>query len=407
MQMQQLCKRCQKVAPTPGKDWCYNCYLEYNGGVAPKQKSQAPPVQVSSQVRCANPRCPCDSWNGKAGEFCCRACRQGQSCPTRQHLFSPVSAAGYCMMCNATPQLMPALPICAPCGAKRLEQYKSLVKTMECVKFYDRDKPFYEFTNFWPVQIRGWDGKDYPTSEHLFQAAKFQQVRDDVAEMIRTSQNPRQAFDLAHQYVQFERANWLGMRDDAMRMCLKYKFENPYLREVLLCTQGLPIIEHTVNDKYWADAGDGTGRNMLGTLLVELRDTLLQQQQQQPNPQVAASPPQGAGLMPPPQVGLAAPQAYQMHQSPVFPPQQAMNSPHITTLPPQPYSTAPQLQGQSQPSYVTAPQVSPHVGQPQVWNAQGQLMQQSSGGNFGVQGMQIDAVGHTSQSAAVLPIKPQ
>jgi hypothetical protein len=39
------------------------------------------------------------------------------------------------------------------------------------ILFYDKDDPYFEFTNFarYPVV---WQGKRYPTSEHLFQAMK-------------------------------------------------------------------------------------------------------------------------------------------------------------------------------------------------------------------------------------------
>ncbi len=35
-------------------------------------------------------------------------------------------------------------------------------------------------------------------------------------------------------------------------------------------------ILHTTNDSYWADGGDGSGKNMLGKLLMELRTELRQ-----------------------------------------------------------------------------------------------------------------------------------
>ncbi|KAG5642608.1 hypothetical protein DXG03_002506 [Asterophora parasitica] len=39
------------------------------------------------------------------------------------------------------------------------------------ILFYDKDKPFYEFTNFSYHPVK-YNGKSYPTSEHLFQAFK-------------------------------------------------------------------------------------------------------------------------------------------------------------------------------------------------------------------------------------------
>ena len=41
-----------------------------------------------------------------------------------------------------------------------------------------------------------------------------------------------------------------------------------------MATGDAKLIEHTRNDKYWADAGDGSGKNMLGILLMKVREEL-------------------------------------------------------------------------------------------------------------------------------------
>jgi predicted NAD-dependent protein-ADP-ribosyltransferase YbiA (DUF1768 family) len=46
------------------------------------------------------------------------------------------------------------------------------------------------------------------------------------------------------------------------------------LRSLLLQTGDAEIIEHTKNDKYWGDGGNGSGKNRLGELLMELRTKL-------------------------------------------------------------------------------------------------------------------------------------
>jgi N-glycosidase YbiA len=56
---------------------------------------------------------------------------------------------------------------------------------------------------------------------------------------------------------------------------LKFKFtQHEELRKMLLDTKDSKLVEHTNNDKYWADGGDGSGKNRLGTLLMKLRDEL-------------------------------------------------------------------------------------------------------------------------------------
>ncbi len=56
---------------------------------------------------------------------------------------------------------------------------------------------------------------------------------------------------------------------------LKAKFlQHPKLRFELLNTGNSIIIEHTSNDSYWGDGGDGTGKNRLGKLLMETRENI-------------------------------------------------------------------------------------------------------------------------------------
>jgi N-glycosidase YbiA len=45
-------------------------------------------------------------------------------------------------------------------------------------------------------------------------------------------------------------------------------------REILLGTGDAAIVEHTENDRYWGDGGDGSGRNRLGVILVRVREEL-------------------------------------------------------------------------------------------------------------------------------------
>ena len=46
------------------------------------------------------------------------------------------------------------------------------------------------------------------------------------------------------------------------------------LRPLLLSTSSAKIIEHTENDSYWGDGGNGKGKNMLGKILIRVRDEL-------------------------------------------------------------------------------------------------------------------------------------
>ena len=50
--------------------------------------------------------------------------------------------------------------------------------------------------------------------------------------------------------------------------------QHPDIRAVLLSTGDERLVEHTSSDSYWGDGGDGTGNNMLGKILMEIRERL-------------------------------------------------------------------------------------------------------------------------------------
>jgi ribA/ribD-fused uncharacterized protein len=195
-----------------------------------------------------------------------------------------------CDQCQRQPlNASNGLRICKQCAlenVKRLSKAMKYFRPGQHIDFYNQHEDFYEFTNFYPVELTI-EGKTYPTSEHYFQAAKFLHTAPQVAEMIRLAPRPRGAFDIAHQYHQQERPDWMQVREQFMGYVLMVKFQNPYLREVLLLTGNLPLREHTVNDKYWGDGGDGSGQNRLGQLLEQTRAQL-----QQLQPQRSQQPPQ-------------------------------------------------------------------------------------------------------------------
>ena len=75
------------------------------------------------------------------------------------------------------------------------------------------------------------------------------------------------------------RKDWDEVKDDVMRKAVWAKFtqhETP--KRVLLSTGDSILVEHTKNDAYWADGSNGpeigTGKNMLGKILMETRDKL-------------------------------------------------------------------------------------------------------------------------------------
>ena len=71
---------------------------------------------------------------------------------------------------------------------------------------------------------------------------------------------------------EFERGDWASVKDDVMLRGVREKFvQHEHLHALLLATGDRHLIEHTRNDRYWGDGGDGTGVNKLGQLLMRVR----------------------------------------------------------------------------------------------------------------------------------------
>lgn len=142
----------------------------------------------------------------------------------------------------------------------------------ESINFYRTGDAYGECSNFaaFPFTI---DGKEWPTTEHYFQAQKF--AGTEFEEEIRAIPSPMIAARAGRDRKKPLRPDWEAVKDDVMRAAVRAKFtQHPKLTDLLLSTGDAEIVEHTKNDSYWADGGDGSGKNMLGIILMELREEL-------------------------------------------------------------------------------------------------------------------------------------
>jgi ribA/ribD-fused uncharacterized protein len=68
------------------------------------------------------------------------------------------------------------------------------------------------------------------------------------------------------------RADWEQVKDDVMREAVRQKFlTHADIQKVLLATGDEELVEATSNDYYWGCGTNGTGKNMLGKILMEVR----------------------------------------------------------------------------------------------------------------------------------------
>jgi ribA/ribD-fused uncharacterized protein len=140
------------------------------------------------------------------------------------------------------------------------------------IRFYGVADQYGEFSNFapFPITLRG---KVWPTSEHYFQAQKY--AGTEHAEAIRRTRSPMIAARMGRDRKKPLRRDWEAVRNDIMRDAVRAKFtQHPELATLLLGTGDAVLIEHTAKDSYWGDGGDGTGKNLLGQILMHLRDEL-------------------------------------------------------------------------------------------------------------------------------------
>lgn len=140
------------------------------------------------------------------------------------------------------------------------------------IYFYKINDEYGCFSNFAHYGFE-LDGKWWMTSEHYFQAQKFHGTKYE--EEIRLLDSPMKAAEMGRRRELPLREDWEEAKDAIMRKAILAKFlQNSDIREVLLSTGQEVIVEKTTNDYYWGCGTKGTGKNMLGTILMEVRDNL-------------------------------------------------------------------------------------------------------------------------------------
>ncbi len=71
------------------------------------------------------------------------------------------------------------------------------------------------------------------------------------------------------------RQDWGSAKVNIMREAIFAKFtQHRKLRKLLLSTGEAKIMEDTEKDDYWGDGGSGRGQNILGRILMDIREIL-------------------------------------------------------------------------------------------------------------------------------------
>jgi len=126
-------------------------------------------------------------------------------------------------------------------------------------------------SNFYAASFR-WECRRWPTVEHAYQAAKNLKYADLILEC----ETPGEAKRLGGQLSL--REDWEEIKVHVMLSLLRAKFYyNPELAERLKGIEEYIQEDNTWGDTFWGVC-EGVGENMLGRLLMRVRQELLIQE---------------------------------------------------------------------------------------------------------------------------------
>lgn len=146
----------------------------------------------------------------------------------------------------------------------------------DCVKIRKVSEEWGVFCNFARTPIK-LEGRTFKTSEQLFQLMKFKD--EEQVKAVYAANNPKMT--AKHWEKTHRRADWGQMIVDAMKFCLQMKYQQSQdFRDALEESKGKYIVEdQTTFRKLQPDTwgvkpvgDDFVGPNLLGRLLMELRD---------------------------------------------------------------------------------------------------------------------------------------
>ncbi len=163
----------------------------------------------------------------------------------------------------------------ATAGKKEVKAHGGEGLTVPEIHFYrSNERPYGVFSNLYRCPVV-YEGQEFPTSEHAYQAGKAR--KESVRNWILSAPSPALVAMAAHGLYTWDIApNWSKVKFDRMREVLHAKFsQHPDLRDLLLATGNARLVESATVDnpvnRLWGEV-DGKGKNMLGNLLMEIRE---------------------------------------------------------------------------------------------------------------------------------------
>lgn len=151
------------------------------------------------------------------------------------------------------------------------------------LKFYGhRDEKYGWLSNLYETEI-WYNNKKWDSVESAYQFAKFKDAR--IGNLVISMPDQKYVAMTGHLFnreaEKYYIEGWDLKKVAIMSKLLVIKFSNSALKKKLLDTKDRYLIENSKSDYVWGCGAKGTGRNLLGKLLMEVRDLY------QANPTVA------------------------------------------------------------------------------------------------------------------------
>jgi ribA/ribD-fused uncharacterized protein len=148
---------------------------------------------------------------------------------------------------------------------------KLSLDTSKQVFFYEQE--FYVLSNFSAFGVSH-KRNYFQTAEAAYHFLKFPEFHDIQVE-IQYAPSAHLAYKIAEKNKDKVRVDWVRIRADVMLEILFCKVDqHEYVKRKLLETGNRELIENSWRDDYWGWGPNRDGRNMLGTLWMQVRSSI-------------------------------------------------------------------------------------------------------------------------------------
>ena len=153
--------------------------------------------------------------------------------------------------------------------------FDEAIENKSVIFFYDATHPF---SNVFLSTVT-YEGVEYLTSEHAYQAQKFDRSAQDVVDQILNTTDPVEAKDIADANLERMRPDWNYFTKFRVMKKIVYEkmVQNPKILKLLLKSGEKNLVENGPHDDCWgAVTVDGIvgGHNFIGRILMRVRSEL-------------------------------------------------------------------------------------------------------------------------------------